>query len=78
MHVPVEKEVRYPVKKVVEKPVPVVLEKHTPFTVEKPLKYRETVKIPVTKKDGARGAASENHETIDTGKPDEAPAEKQS
>lgn len=63
-----EKKVPYPVKKVVEKPVPVVLEKITPFTVEKPLKYRETVKIPVTKKDGARGAASENHETVDTSK----------
>lgn len=47
-------------KKVVEKPVPVVLEKHTPVTVERPLKYIEKVKIPVTKKDGAK-VVSEKH-----------------
>lgn len=66
-----EKEVPYPVKKVVETPVPVVLEKITPVTIDRPLKYRETVKIPVTKKDGA-GVASEKHTTIESGKADQA------
>lgn len=64
-----EKEVRYPVKKIVETPVPVVLEQITPVTVERPLKYRETVKIPVTKK---AGVASEKHTTIENGKADVA------
>lgn len=57
-------------KKVVDHPVPVVLEKITPYTVEKPLKYKETVTKPVTKKDGA-GVASEKHTTINNSKADD-------
>lgn len=45
--IPFSIQVPYPVHKVVENPKPVELEQAHPVNVERPLKYTETVNIPV-------------------------------
>lgn len=61
--IPFSIQVPYPVHKVVENPKPVELEQVHPVNVERPLKYTETVNIPVDE----HGRASSNLDANVTG-----------
>lgn len=58
--IPFSNQVPYPVHKVVENPKPIELEQVHPVDVQRPLKYTETVNIPVTDGNGVASNLNTN------------------